>query len=346
MLVNTKQRQLIKYYVIVIYQLWEIKLLPYKNIKVTPEREGQRIDNFLVVHLKNIPKSRIYKMIRTGEVRVNKGRVKPSYRLCADDYIRLPPTINNKVEKTNAIKQNPNLFNKILNNAILYEDEQVVIINKPHGLAVHGGSGLSYGLIELLRQHWSKYKELELVHRLDRDTSGCIIVAKKRSTLKALHKMLREGDIYKQYSAIIQGILTKERLIEAPLKKYTLSSGERLVKVDHAAGLYAATKFKPIKHYLQANATLVELEPITGKTHQIRVHAAQIKHPIAGDEKYGNKDFNKYMKIYGLNRLFLHAKLLKFKCTKTEQLLSVIAPCDKVLTQVLTCLEKGININD
>jgi 23S rRNA pseudouridine955/2504/2580 synthase len=311
-------------------------------VDISADYAGQRIDNFLVRHIKNVPKTRIYRMIRKGEVRVNKGRVKPYYRLNFGDSLRLPPenTYQNETITINKHKTYSPSLNKfaknIIKNNILYEDEQIIILNKPANLAVHGGSGLNYGLIELLREHYPKYLQLNLVHRLDRDTSGCILVAKKHSMLREMHKLLREGQVTKQYHALVKGAVKQGQKVNVSLKKYHLSSGERLVKVDPEEGKVALTKFEPIKAY--SNAMLLKAVPITGRTHQIRVHAKYIECPIAGDDKYGDKDFNKIMKCFGLNRLFLHAHTLAFEHPKTKQLISVTAPYDLCLTMTLNCL--------
>ena len=311
-------------------------------VDISDDFAGQRIDNFLVRHIKNVPKTRIYRMLRKGEIRVNKGRVKPCYRLMAGDSVRLPPektyqneTVGECPEQKTASKSLVKLTKNILNNAVLYEDEQLIILNKPTGLAVHGGSGLSYGLIELLRMHYPKHLQLDLVHRLDRDTSGCIIVAKKHSMLRALHLLLRQGQVTKQYHALVKGSIKKAIAVDVALKKYHLSSGERLVKVDDG-GQSALTKFTPLKAY--SNAMLLKAVLITGRTHQIRVHAKYLDCPVAGDDKYGDKEFNKAMKDYGLNRLFLHANTLIFEHPKSKQLISVTAPYDACLTNTLNRL--------
>jgi 23S rRNA pseudouridine955/2504/2580 synthase len=310
-----------------------------ENIQITDDFAGQRIDNFLVRYLKNLPKTRIYRMLRKGEVRVNKGRVKPSYHLQSGDNIRLPPanTYQRDEGKENkkitcASRSLTQLTQKIARDAILYEDEQLMVINKPSGLAVHGGSGLSHGLIELLRLHYPKYLQLDLVHRLDRDTSGCILVAKKHSMLRLMHGLLRESKVCKQYHALVKGGMEKAQDVKVPLRKYHLSSGERIVRVQDD-GQAAITKFEPIAAY--SNAMLLKAIPITGRTHQIRVHAQYIGCPIAGDEKYGDKDFNKDMKQYGLNRLFLHAHTLEFEHPKTKRFISVTAEYDNCLKQTL-----------
>lgn len=311
-------------------------------VDISADYSGQRVDNFLVRSLKNVPKSHVYKMLRKGEIRVNKGRVKPCYKLAEGDILRLPPEKTYQTEATvskpaTAPKSLKKLTTNIVEHAILYEDEQLIIINKPSGLAVHGGSGLNHGLIELLRLHYPKYMQLDLVHRLDRDTSGCILVAKKHSMLRAMHAMLREGKVNKQYHALVKGGITAKQTVDVALAKFTLSSGERFVRVaEPEAGQAAITRFTPLKAF--STAMLLKAVPVTGRTHQIRVHAQYLDCPIAGDEKYGDREFNKNMKTYGLNRLFLHAHALTFEHPKTKQYIAVTAPYDKCLTATLAAL--------
>ena len=284
-------------------------------------------------------------MLRKGEVRINKGRIKPCYKLTDGDILRLPPAHTYQPEEqaptepkiaTNTLIK---LTQDILKTAILYEDEQLIIINKPTGLAVHGGSGLSFGLIELLRLQYPKYVQLDLVHRLDRDTSGCIMIAKKHSMLRAMHELLRQRQVTKQYHALVKEGIKQAQKIAVSLFKYHLSSGERRVKVMVDGGGQAAlTKFKPMQAY--SNAMLLEAVPVTGRTHQIRVHAQHMGCPIAGDDKYGDKEFDKAMKNYGLKRLFLHANNLTFEHPKTNQLITVAAPYDACLTKTLNNLKK------
>jgi len=210
---------------------------------------------------------------------------------------------------------------------------------------VHGGSGLNFGLIELLREYWPEYHQLELVHRLDRETSGCLLLSKKRSMLRALHAMLREHKMQKTYHALVQGKVTRARDVNLPLKKLELSVGRELVRVDQVQGAAALTKFRPLQDYSYVelsvgspatlHATLLEAKPITGETHQIRVHAAEIGAPIAGDERYGDRQFNLEMKHKGLKRLFLHASKLEFECPKSNKLIVVDAPYDKALVKTL-----------
>ncbi len=228
---------------------------------------GQRVDNFLRTQLKGVPKSMIYRILRKGEVRVNKGRVKPEYKLQADDVVRVPPVRVTEASDT----PNPKLEKVAdLTNHILYEDDRVMVINKPSGIAVHGGSGLSFGLIEGLRALRPDASFMELVHRLDRDTSGCILIAKKRSALRHMHEQLRNGQMDKRYQALVSGSWPENRFkVKAPLRKNVLQSGERLVSVSDD-GKPSETRYRILESFAQA--TLVEASPITGRTHQIRVH--------------------------------------------------------------------------
>lgn len=293
--------------------------------------EGQRIDNFLVTQLKGVPKSHLYRILRKGEIRVNKKRVKPDYRLQVGDVVRVPPI------RTASPEQPERIGDRILeriNQSILYEDKDLLIINKPAGLAVHGGSGVSYGLIEALRALRPEAPFLELVHRLDRDTSGCLVVAKRRSALRALHEMLREGHVEKHYLALLKGRIGRKRTVDVPLLKNVLSSGERVVKVHETEGKAALSVFQPCGHY--ADATLVDVHLLTGRTHQIRVHAAHIGHPIAGDDKYGDEEYNRTVRERaGLRRLFLHARSLAFSLPGRTDPIAVKAPLSDELEAVL-----------
>jgi len=301
-------------------------------LEISDERAGQRIDNFLVTHLKGVPKSRVYRLLRKGEVRVNKGRIKPDYRLKTGDHVRIPPVrVSNKEDKLHRAPSKSIL--SAIESSIIYQDKSLFVINKPSGIAVHGGSGIQHGVIETLRSLFPSEHHLELVHRLDRDTSGCLLIARKRSMLKNLHEQLRNNDIRKCYVTLVKGRWTDgKQTIDAPLRKNTVKSGERIVRVD-PEGKSAQSIFKPIKDY--EISTLMEVELITGRTHQIRVHAAHTGHPIAGDEKYGQRGFNLSMKERGLNRLFLHAKSLTFSLTESDSMITVVAPLGDELEQVL-----------
>lgn len=277
-------------------------------VEISEGNEGQRVDNFLITALKGAPKSLIYRIVRKGEVRVNKKRVKPDYKLQLNDLVRIPPVRLSERQEPAKISSN---LTELLEAAVLYEDNDIIVVNKPSGIAVHGGSGISLGLIESFRQMRPQAKFLELVHRLDRDTSGCILLAKKRSALKLMHESLQKSTITKIYHALVVGSWNdRKRKVDAPLRKNELKSGERVVKVS-AEGKASLTEFKVLERFGK-RATLVEARPITGRTHQIRVHCQFEGHPIVGDEKYGTDEMNAEMKGHGFGRLFLHAAELRF----------------------------------
>ncbi|MEJ2646514.1 MAG: 23S rRNA pseudouridine(955/2504/2580) synthase RluC [Gammaproteobacteria bacterium] len=301
-------------------------------VEVASEDADQRIDNFLMRHLKGVPRSRIYRILRRGEVRVNGRRTGPDYRICAGDKVRIPPV------RTAAGGGGPAPVRPGLEAAILYEDDRYLVLDKPSGLAVHGGSGVSHGVIEALRALRPQARFLELAHRLDRETSGCLLVAKRRSALRAVHELLRGGGVEKRYLALVQGAWQGgPRQVNAPLRKNQLRSGERMVRVD-PTGKSAQTWFRPVTVYGQA--TLVEAHLGTGRTHQIRVHAAHSGHPIAGDEKYGDEGFNRAMRSLGLRRLFLHAQSLAFTEPDSDREIHVSAPLAPDLRAVLDALEQ------
>ncbi len=286
--------------------------------------------------LKGVPRSRIYRLLRKGEVRVNKGRIKPDYKIKKGDLVRIPP-VRLSASKENESQSPADGLLKKIESSIIYQDDALIVLNKPSGIAVHGGSGIQFGVIEAMRSLYPQEKNLELVHRLDRETSGCLMLARKRSMLKALHDLIRNNEIQKHYIALVKGQWQGgATTIDAPLQKNVMKSGERIVRVDNE-GKSAQSIFKPVKVY--DIATLVEVELITGRTHQIRVHAAHAGHPVAGDEKYGQRSFNLTMKQRGLNRLFLHAKSLSFKHPKTDETIHLVAPMGKELEQVLTNCE-------
>jgi 23S rRNA pseudouridine955/2504/2580 synthase len=275
-------------------------------VEVAPEYAGQRIDNFLVTFLKGVPKTLIYRILRKGEVRVNKGRIKPEYKLQAGDIIRVPPV---RVPERDAPVPVAQGLLQRLEAAIVHEDKGLIVLNKPAGIAVHGGSGLSFGVIEAFRQLRPDAKELELVHRLDRDTSGLLMIAKKRSMLRHLHEALRGDGVDKRYMALVRGRWdTAQKRVSAPLLKSNLRSGERMVEVNEE-GKEALTIFKVLRRFGDF-ATLVEAKPVTGRTHQIRVHTLHAGHAIAGDTKYGDEDFSREIRDLGGKRLFLHAYML------------------------------------
>ena len=306
-------------------------------VEISADHAGQRIDNYLMCQLNGVPKSLVYRIVRKGEVRVNKGRIKPEYRLKEGDMVRIPPV--RQAEKKAPGKASDKVLQQI-ESRILFEDKRILVINKPSGLAVHGGSGLSYGLIEALRELRPNDKNLELVHRLDRDTSGCLIIAKKRSALRRLHEQLREGSMDKRYMTLLKGKWKgTSKWVDAPLLKNVIKSGERLVFVD-SKGKDARTQFSPYSVGNEASLMSVKLD--TGRTHQIRVHAQHLGYPIAGDDKYGDDEFNRQMKSKGLKRLFLHAFSLKFHLPDIETgenvPIYVEAPLDEALVNVLNKL--------
>lgn len=305
-------------------------------ITIDSEDAGQRIDNFLLKTLKGVPKSMIYRLLRKGEIRVNKKRTKPEYKLVDEDIIRVAPI--RVSENTNTVSTQLNVVAN-LEKQILFEDERLIVINKPSGMAVHGGSGLSFGLIEALRALRPEARMLELVHRLDRDTSGCLVVAKKRSALRNLHEQLRNKTVQKFYHALVKGRWSNKltRVTEG-LKKNDLKSGERVVVVDNINGKESETRYKVIQHY--KNATLVRAFPVTGRTHQIRVHCQTKGHAIACDAKYGHEDFDQEMKTLGLKRLFLHAASIEFTHPLSHERIKVEAPLEPSLEKLLSKLTK------
>jgi 23S rRNA pseudouridine955/2504/2580 synthase len=304
-------------------------------IKITQEYAGQRIDNFLMRKLKGAPRSYVYRILRKGEVRVNKGRIKAHYKLNEGDSVRIPPVrLSSTPDQQGKV---PEKLKNIIENSIVYEDERMLVINKPSGLAVHGGSGVSVGVIEILRQLRPEQNHLELVHRLDRDTSGCLLISKRRSALRTLHELIRKNRVDKRYLAVLAGSWRKGvQVVDKPLKKNTLQGGERVVRVD-PEGKPSETRFRRIERFPQA--TLVEVELITGRTHQIRVHSAWLGSPVLGDQKYGDPDYNRQMREKGLKRLFLHAYKIALCWPGEKQDLLVEAPLPEELILVLSRLK-------
>jgi 23S rRNA pseudouridine955/2504/2580 synthase len=299
-------------------------------VEITEDQSDQRLDNFLIARLKGVPKSRIYRIVRKGEVRVNKGRVDVKYRLITGDIVRIPPV---RVAERSEELYIPHGLQTALQQSVLFEDEGFLIINKPAGYAVHGGSGVSSGIIEGLRLIRPEAHFLELVHRLDKDTSGCLMIAKKRSALKLLHDLFRENNIHKTYMALLAGQWGRKKLIvTAPLLKNSGKGGERIVVISQA-GKEAETLFRRLKVF--SDSTLVEALPKTGRTHQIRVHAASLGHPIIGDDRYGRDDINLKFKGRGYKRMFLHAEKLKFQHPVTGEQLTVLAPLPQQLNDLL-----------
>ncbi len=276
-------------------------------LRVSADRAGQRLDNFLRAHLKGVPGSWVYRVIRRGEVRVNKARARPGQTLVAGDQIRIPP-----VRRHVAQQQLPDkAWQQTITRSVLYEDTELLVLNKPSGIAVHGGSGVRHGVIEVLRSLHPGHADWELVHRLDRETSGCLLIAKKRAVLRQLHALQQHRQISKRYLALLAGIWSESQCqVNAPVRRNTLRSGERIVTVA-ADGKPARTHFR-MQHRIGPH-TLVEAHLETGRTHQIRVHAAHIGTPVLGDNKYGDQHHNQTARRQGLKRLFLHAWQLRFR---------------------------------
>jgi 23S rRNA pseudouridine955/2504/2580 synthase len=281
-------------------------------MEVGEEAAAQRIDNFLLRHLKGVPKSHVYRVLRSGEVRVNSGRVKPEYRLKPGDRVRVPPM--RLAAKPAGAK--PAEF------PVAYEDPALLVVDKPAGVAVHGGSGVSFGVIEALRAARPQAKALELAHRLDRDTSGLLMLAKKRSALVELHRMLRDGEVEKVYLALAKGRV-ESRTLREPLHKYVNAKGERRVSVQQG-GMAAETRVKTLKS--SSEFSFLEIRLLTGRTHQIRVHLAHAGHPLLGDDKYGDFDLNHRLEKQGVRRLFLHASRLAFSHPLSKEAIRLEAP--------------------
>ncbi|KUI98703.1 23S rRNA pseudouridine(955/2504/2580) synthase RluC [Vibrio sp. MEBiC08052] len=302
-------------------------------VNIDEDMAGQRIDNFLRNKLKDIPKSVVYRILRKGEVRVNKKRIKPEYKLQPGDVIRIPPVTLPQSDTT----QEP-LSTKLgkvaeLEECILFEDDALLVLNKPSGTAVHGGSGLKFGAIEALRALRPQARFLELVHRIDRDTSGILLVAKKRSALRHLQAQFRDKSVQKHYNALVMGSWdVKCRKINAPLLKNEVNS---IVRVN-PQGKASETRFKIIEVFSQA--TLIQASPVTGRTHQIRVHTQYAGHPIAWDDRYGDPRFDAYTGKLGLDRLFLHAAQIRFIHPTSGEMMEIVAPMEKKLEHVLAQL--------
>jgi 23S rRNA pseudouridine955/2504/2580 synthase len=300
---------------------------------------GQRIDNFLLRELKGVPRSHVYRLLRSGEVRVNSRRVDATCRLEAGDKVRIPPV------RTAAPADRPPARAASADPGfrVVFEDDAMLVIDKPSGMAVHGGSGISFGVIERLRSSREAVRFLELAHRLDRETSGLLMVAKRRSALTALHAALREGRVRKEYLALVKGRWAGGRqVVDAPLRKYLTSEGERRVSVDRAEGKRSRTILEPER--TAGPYTLLRATLETGRTHQIRVHAAHLGHPLLGDDKYGDFELNKSLAKRGvLKRMFLHAARIELDHPLTGQRLVLEAPLPEELAE---CLEQATHLND
>jgi len=304
-----------------------------RKVVVDEDTAGQRVDNFLMAQIRDLPRSIVYRLIRKGEVRVNKGRVKPDTRLKVGDEVRIPP-VTRKEKPAQVV---PGMrVQGVMEQAIIFENEQMLVVNKPSGIAVHGGSGLDFGLIEVLRAARPHAKFLELVHRLDRDTSGLIMVAKKRSALRFLQDELRHKRIRKHYHALVSGQWSHDvGRVKEPLLRFELKSGERRVRVD-PAGKESLTLFRCLKSF--GGYSLVEASPVTGRTHQIRVHSVWAGHPIAGDDKYMDDVSLKAFRAVGGERLMLHARALEFTLPSTGEQMALEAPYDEAFEKVISKL--------
>ncbi|MBV1841707.1 MULTISPECIES: 23S rRNA pseudouridine(955/2504/2580) synthase RluC [Photobacterium] len=303
-------------------------------IEISDDFAGQRIDNFLRARLKNVPKSMIYRILRKGEVRVNKKRIKPEYKLQDGDLVRVPPVVVPEREEQAPVSTK---LDKVaeLESCIIYEDDHMLILNKPSGTAVHGGSGLKFGAIEALRALRPDARFLELVHRIDRDTSGILLVAKKRSALRKLQEQFRQKTVQKYYYALVMGEWKAScKKVTAPLLKNEVNS---IVRVN-PNGKPSDTRFKIIERLEQA--TLIQASPVTGRTHQIRVHCQYAGHPIAWDDRYGDPRFDAYTKKVGLNRLFLHAANIQFTHPQTDEKMDISAPMEPMLVKAIEQLRR------
>ena len=304
-------------------------------IDIRADQAGQRIDNFLITLERGVPKSRIYRALRKGEVRVNKGRIKQTYRLQAGDQVRVPPL---RVSEKVVITELSDSLTDALENAILMEDDDILVINKPAGLAVHAGSQIQLGVIEAMRIIRPENRFVELVHRLDRDTSGCLVLAKSRTALLNLQQQMKDSETDKRYLTLTRGKWpAQENIVDLALQKNSLSSGERMVVPD-INGKKSKTLFEVKQEF--SGCQLVAAKLYTGRTHQIRVHSASQSHPVAGDEKYGDREFNKRLRQFGLKRMFLHAWQLSLKHPITDEPLTFNAELPDTLKDVLKQLEK------
>lgn len=303
--------------------------------EIDEDLAGQRLDNYLLTRLKGVPRSHVYRLIRSGQVRVNSGRVQPKYRLKAGDSVRVPPVRRREPQHVTGSGRGLDW----LAERIIYEDNRLLVVNKPSGLAVHGGSGLEFGLIEGLRSLRPSSKTLELVHRLDRGTSGCLLVAKRRSALRQLHALIREGAVTKRYLALVRGRWEHGEVeIHTPLTVARDGGGAR-VRPD-ASGKPSVSIFRLVNQF-GSRASLVEVELKTGRTHQIRVHAASAGHPVAGDDRYGDPQFNSACRADGLKRIFLHAQLIEFVWPETGEEFIVSTPLPDELNEFLDRLAPG-----
>lgn len=311
------------------------KRSPVRHVVVTADEEDQRIDNFLINQLKGMPRTRVYRLVRKGEVRVNSKRVSAFYKLKAGDNVRIPPVyLEEKAKELPPSKST----SELLASRIIYEDDLLLIINKPCGMSVHVGSTVRMGVIEAMRHMYPNLPQLELAHRLDSETSGCLVLAKKRKVLREIHELLREGKVKKTYMALTKGKWSKgERVVDVPLYKDYQDGGKHVVEV-RKDGKSALTIFSTAKEF--KGASLMEVALHTGRTHQIRVHAQHQGHPIAGDDRYGDEEFNQLARKMGLKRMFLHSYSIEFILPSTQQQIKVVAPLDDELKAAVKKFEE------
>lgn len=308
-----------------------------RRVRVGEDFAGQRLDNFLLRELAGVPRSRVYRLLRRGEVRVNGRRKQADYRLVAEDEVRLPP-LRPATAESERERRVPDSLLATVRAAIVQEDARLLVLDKPAGLAVHGGSGLAFGAIEALRA-LRPDESLELVHRLDRETSGCLLVARQRAALRVAHALLREGQVEKHYTALLAGRWRLGRkTIDAPVQTDSRQGSERHVRV-HRAGKIAVSEFSPLSQFRDI-ASLMDVSIRTGRTHQIRVHAAFAGHPVAGDEKYGDREFNSRLRTLGLRRMFLHASSVAFRWPDSGETFRAEAPLPAGLAGVLERLRE------
>ncbi len=299
-------------------------------VEITADQSGRRIDNYLLSYLKDIPKTRIYKMLRKGEVRVNRSRVKQDYKLQKQDVVRIPPVYQSGQDKRRP-EPSPSLQGLIYRH-IIHEDENLLVINKPPGLAVHSGTNDAFGLIEILRAMRPDDSFLELVHRLDKSTSGCLMIARNHQLLRDLHELLKQNRVSKTYQALLKGKISRSQVVDLPLSRRAGGHGKKHIQINES-GKPSISRFTPVKVF--SGATLARVEIDTGRTHQIRVHAASIGHPVAGDKKYGDSEFNRSLRKQGLKRMFLHADTLSLELPYTRERVSFRAPLPADLQTLL-----------
>lgn len=315
-------------------------------LTVDEASEGQRVDNYLTKMLKGVPKSHVYRILRSGEVRVNKKRIDADFRLSLGDIVRIPPTRSSATAKSETLSPNAAKFA----NAIIYEDDALLVLDKPAGFAVHGGSGINFGVIEQMRLERPKAKFLELVHRLDRETSGVLMIAKKRTALVALHEMIRQNQTDKRYTLLVKGAwLEAKKRVMLDLQRYLLPNGERRVNVvtdpskdkynerQHSETIFRLTR--NFQHPSLGQFSLLEAQLVTGRTHQLRVQLAHLGFPIVGDDKYGDFALNKTLQKQGLKRMFLHSAITKIRHPLLPEKLELVAPLPAELSKFLLKLE-------